>query len=101
MQVLVGLYSSWMVYFGLQIDVADILEHDLHNTPADSLVLLHLHKGVYLQTDREEEEEEDQIGVEEETLEMRRHADWLHQAATRYSSVLHCSEQRHQSMFVC
>ncbi|XP_056021255.1 ATP-dependent RNA helicase TDRD9-like isoform X2 [Ostrea edulis] len=69
-----------------QIDVADILEHDLHNTPADSLVLLHLHKGVYLQTDREEEEEEDQIGVEEETLEMRRHADWLHQAATSSTS---------------
>ncbi|XP_062595523.1 ATP-dependent RNA helicase TDRD9-like [Saccostrea cucullata] len=69
-----------------QIDPADILEHDLHNTPADSVVLLHLHKGVYLRTDREEEEEEDQIGVEEEILEKRRHAEWLRQAAESATS---------------
>ena len=67
------------------MDPADILGHELQNTPADSLVLLHLHKGVCLQTEREDEEdEEEELGVEEETLEMRRHVDWLHQAAKRY-----------------
>jgi hypothetical protein len=76
--------------FGLQIDEADILEHGLQNTPADSVVLLHLHKGVNLNMERDEDEEEDEMGVEEETLEMRRHADWLHQVATRYSSGLYC-----------
>nr|XP_022333202.1 putative ATP-dependent RNA helicase TDRD9 [Crassostrea virginica] len=70
-----------------QLDPADILGHELQNTPADSLVLLHLHKGVCLQTEREDEEdEEEELGVEEETLEMRRHVDWLHQAAKSSTS---------------
>lgn len=68
-----------------QLDPEDILGHDLQNTPADSLVLLHLHKGVYLRSEGGEEEE-DEIGVEEATLEMRRHANWLHQAARSATS---------------
>lgn len=49
-------------------------------------MLLHLHKGVYLRSEGGEEEE-DEIGVEEATLEMRRHANWLHQAARRYQII--------------
>lgn len=76
-----------MEFFDLQLDLEDILGYDLQNILVDSLVLLYFYKGVYLRFEGGEEEE-DEIGVEEVILEMRRYVNWLYQVVRRYRYIL-------------